>query len=173
MVVFAVTLLAAVAGTVHGHGIEACSTIYTVLLRVLSLSVFQADLFYTRWIMGKAASLPGRRSWQTGDQGYRIPMAPPLNHWTATSSLNPVNSNVLTCGIFWAIKTLVTVLPFFLILIEVTGNGLYLDRNHGIVFSPEVLAHLARLQISLSLDLYGGSGQKSTKRKTPMRKQPA
>jgi hypothetical protein len=41
------------------------------------------------------------------------------------------------------------------------------------VCSPEVLAHLARLQISLSLDLYGGSGQKSTKRKSPRRKQPA
>jgi len=67
--------------------------------------------------------------------------------------LNPVNSNALTCGKFWAIKTLVTVLPFFLILIEVTENGLYVDRNHGIVFSPEVLAHVARLQISLSLDI--------------------
>jgi len=67
--------------------------------------------------------------------------------------LNPVHSNVLTCGEFWAIKTLVTALPFLLILIEVTENGLYVDRNHGIVFSPEVLAHVARLQISLSLDL--------------------
>ena len=87
--------------------------------------------------------------------------------------MNPVNSDVLTCGKFWAIKTFVTVLPFFLILIEVTGNGLYGDRNHGIVCSPEVLAHLARLQISLSLDLYGRSGQKRTKMKSPRRKKPA
>jgi hypothetical protein len=51
--------------------------------------------------------------------------------------------------------------------------GMFLDSNHGVVFSPDLLAQLATLQITLSLDLYSGSGKKSRKRKSPRRKQSA
>jgi hypothetical protein len=49
--------------------------------------------------------------------------------------------------------------------------GMFLDSNHGLEFSPEVLAQLTKLHIGLSLDLYGGTGQKSRKPKSPKRKQ--
>lgn len=45
--------------------------------------------------------------------------------------------------------------------------GMYLDSNHGVEFSPDVLAQLTKLQIRLSFDLYAGSDQKSGKRKRP------
>lgn len=51
--------------------------------------------------------------------------------------------------------------------------GMFLDSNHGVVFAPEVLAQLTKLQIGLSFDLYCGSDQKSRKRKRPGRKQSA
>lgn len=51
--------------------------------------------------------------------------------------------------------------------------GMYLDRNHGVVFCPELLAQLTKLQIGLSFDLYGGSGRKSRKQERPRRKQSA
>jgi hypothetical protein len=46
--------------------------------------------------------------------------------------------------------------------------GMYLEKNHGVVFSPELLHELATLQIALSLDLYGGPDQ--TKRKPRKKK---
>ncbi len=45
--------------------------------------------------------------------------------------------------------------------------GVYLDSNHGVVLSPEVLAQLSKLRISLSLDLYSELGHKSRRRKRP------
>lgn len=67
----------------------------------------------------------------------------------------------------------------FLSRISSTGGsveyfiGMFLDSNHGVVFSPELLAQLATLQITLSLDLYSESGMKSKKRKSSRRKQSA
>lgn len=43
--------------------------------------------------------------------------------------------------------------------------GMYLERNHGVTLSPELLYELATLQIALSLDLYGGLDQRKTKRR--------
>ena len=51
--------------------------------------------------------------------------------------------------------------------------GMYLDKNHGVEFCPELLARLTKLQIGLSFDLYGGPGRKNRKRKGPRRKQSA
>jgi hypothetical protein len=46
--------------------------------------------------------------------------------------------------------------------------GMYLDKNHGVILNPELLDELAKLQIALSLDLYGGSDRR--RRKRPRRK---
>jgi hypothetical protein len=45
--------------------------------------------------------------------------------------------------------------------------GMYLDKNHGVMLSPELLDELAKLQIALALDLYGGSDRR--RRKLPRR----
>ena len=42
--------------------------------------------------------------------------------------------------------------------------GMYLDKNHGVILSPELLDELAKLQIALSLDLYGVPDQRKRKR---------
>ena len=46
--------------------------------------------------------------------------------------------------------------------------GMYLDKNHGVILSPELLDELAKLQITLALDLYGGPDQRRQDR--PKRK---
>jgi len=50
--------------------------------------------------------------------------------------------------------------------------GMFLDSNHGVVFDPDVLAQLTKLQIGLSFDLYGRSNQER-KTKQTRRKQSA
>ena len=123
--------------------------------------------------------LKAHRKWKVGDK-KQTPRGTPLSgvykETYCTFDLTPPQECELERFIKRCNKTLESHKRFLRRISSTGGSteyfiGMFLDSNHGAVFSPDVLAQLTKLQIGLSFDLYSGPDQK--RRKLNRHTQPA